>query len=159
MEFEILYWHWVILGIVLVVAEVFLASFFILWFGAAALIIGGLVFFVPSLSLTWQVLAWTVLSCGLALAWFKYLKPLSVDRTRAGLSRETLLGEAGQVLTAPLGNKRGILRFPAPVLGSDEWEFISQDELAPGDRVSVSEVSGNTLIVGKFRPPNTGAGS
>jgi membrane protein implicated in regulation of membrane protease activity len=60
-----------------------------------------------------------------------------------------LLGEFGQVLAPPNGDKFGTVRFPAPLLGSDEWLIISQDELVIGDRVSVVDLSGNSLIVKK----------
>ena len=149
MDFMFLYWHWIVFGIVLMLAEMFLVSFFILWFGAAAVVIGGLLFLFPVLSPTSQVFLWTILSCVLAFAWFKYLKPLSIDKTKAGLSRERIVGEIGQVLSPPNGERRGTLRFPAPVLGSDEWLFISQETLAIGDRVKVTDVSGNSLIVTK----------
>ena len=96
-----------------------------------------------------QIVSWALLSTAFAVGWFRYLKPLSIDKTKAGLSRETLLGESGQVLSPPNGEKRGMVRFPAPVLGSDEWLIISQDQLAIGDRVSVIDVSGNSLIVKK----------
>ena len=150
MEFEFLYWHWIVFGITLMLGEMFLASFFILWFGAAAVVIGGLVFLFPNISAAWQVFLWTILSSTLALAWFKYLKPLAIDKTKAGLSREAFLGEIGQVLSPPSGEKRGTLRFPAPLMGSDEWLCISQDTLTSGDRVSVTDFSGNTLIVKKI---------
>ena len=149
MSFEILYWHWILFGIALMISEIFLASFFVIWFGAAAIIIGALLFLFPSLSLTLQVFSWTVLSTVLALAWFKFLKPLSIDRTKAGLSKEAITGEVGQVLKIPNGEERGRLRFPAPVLGNEEWLIISQDELVIGDRVRVVDVSGNSLIVKK----------
>ncbi len=92
---------------------------------------------------------WAITSTAFALAWFKIIKPLNVDKTKAGLSREALVGEIGQVLKVPTGEKRGKVRFPAPVLGSDEWLIISQDELNIGDRVSVVDLSGNSLIVKK----------
>lgn len=149
MIFEVLPWHWIVFGIVLMISEIFFATFFILWFGAAAVIVGALMYLVPELSMTWQVLLWTVFSSVFALGWFKYLKPLSVDKTKAGLSREAIVGEVGQVLVVPMGEKRGKLRFPAPVLGADEWLIISQDDLQTGDRVSVIDVSGNALIVKK----------
>jgi len=149
MGIEVLPWHWVVFGIVLVVSEAFLTTFFILWFGVAAIIVGGLLFLLPALPLSWQMFTWSLLSVGLAFAWFKYLKPLAVDRTKAGLSLEALTGEIGQVLKVPTGENRGTLRFPAPLLGNDEWLIMSQDELAIGDRVSVSAVSGNALIVEK----------
>ena len=65
------------------------------------------------------------------------------------MSRESLLGEIGQVLRVPNGEQRGKVRFPAPVLGSDEWLIISQEDLDIGDRVSVIDLSGNALIVKK----------
>ena len=80
---------------------------------------------------------------------FKFLKPLATDKTKAGLSKEALLGEVGQVLSPPNGEKRGTIRFPAPLLGADEWLIISTDSLSIGDRVSVVDLSGNSLIVKK----------
>ncbi len=149
MESEWLYWHWIVLGIGLMLAEMFFVSFFILWFGAAAVVIGLLLLLFPSLLLAWQIFLWSILSCALAFAWFKYLKPLSTDKTKAGLARESIVGEIGLVLSPPNGEQRGTLRFAAPILGTDEWLFISEDALAIGDRIKVVDVSGNTLIVHK----------
>jgi len=155
MAFEILPWHWIVFGIALMISEIFLATFFILWFGAAAVAVGVVLYVVPNLSLSWQILLWTIVSSVLAYAWFKFLKPLSIDRTKAGLSKEAIMGEVGQVLVVPTGDKRGKLRFPAPILGDDEWIIISTDNLALGDRVSVVDVSGNSLIVAKYSPGNS----
>lgn len=146
---EILYWHWIVFGIGLICLEVFIPSFTILWFGAGAVLVGAVQYLLPDMSLTAQLLLWTVSSCAFTALWFKYLKPLSVDKTMAGLSLESIQGEVGQVIVAPDGERRGKLRFPAPILGSDEWSFICEDELALGDRVRVTDVSGNSLIVTK----------
>ena len=128
---------------------IFLGSFFIFWFGAAATFVGLLLVPFPELSETTQIMIWAITSTAFALAWFKIIKPLNVDKTKAGLSREALVGEIGQVLKVPTGEKRGKVRFPAPLIGSDEWLIISQDELNIGDRVSVVDLSGNSLIVKK----------
>ncbi len=148
---EVLYWHWIVLGIALVICEAFLASFFVLWLGVAAIIIGAVLFVFPDISPTWQILGWSLLSAALAWAWFKFLKPLSIDKTKAGLAAEAIIGETGQVLSPPNGERRGTLRFPRPLLGTDEWQFIyeGEDELKAGDRVSVKSISGNSLIVKK----------
>jgi inner membrane protein len=147
--FEILYWHWMVLGMLLMLSEIVFTSFFVLWFGAAAIVIGVLLYLFPGISLTWQIFIWTLLSSALAWGWFKYLKPLSIDKTKAGLSAEAIVGQIGQVLSPPNGDHRGKMRFPAPILGNDEWLIISQDQLAIGDRVIVKSVSGNSLIVSK----------
>ena len=144
---ELVYWHWIVLGIVLMLAEIFIGSFFIFWFGAAAVVVGLSLTIAPSISASTQLIFCTLLSLVFAVAWFRFLKPLSKDVTKAGLSREALIGEIGQVLSVPNGDKRGMVRFPAPRLGSDEWLIMSQDSLSIGDRVSVKDVSGNSLIV------------
>ena len=149
MDLVLLYWHWIVFGLALMVTEIFLGSFFIFWFGAAATFVGLLLVPFPELSETTQIMIWAITSTAFALAWFKIIKPLNVDKTKAGLSREALVGEIGQVLKVPTGEKRGKVRFPAPVLGSDEWLIISQDELNIGDRVIVVDLSGNSLIVKK----------
>ena len=150
MGFEPAYWHWIVFGVILVLSEIALSTFFILWFGLAAIIVGMLLFIAPQLDLNWQILIWTGLSVGMAMLWFRYLKPLSIDRTKAGLSREMIVGEVGQVLQVPSDHRRGRMRFPAPVLGADEWEIIATEAVAAGDRVQVKDVSGNTLIVEKY---------
>lgn len=149
MSFEMEYWYWIVFGVLLVLSEIALASFFVLWFGIAAIVVGVVLFFFPVLSLNAQILLWTILSTLLAVAWFKYLKPLSTDRTKAGLSREAIVGEVGQVISVPNESRRGRVRFPAPILGADEWEIISTDPLSEGDRVRVKDVSGNSLMVEK----------
>ena len=149
MEFGIEYWHWIVFGIALMLSEIFIGSFFIFWFGAAAVVVGLLILPLPDMSPTAQVIIWAISSASFALAWFKLVKPLNVDKTKAGLSKESLVGEIGQVLQIPSGDKRGKARFPAPVLGSDEWLIISHDTVSIGDRVSVIDLSGNALIVEK----------
>ena len=149
MEFAFEYWHWIVFGIGLMLSEIFIGSFFIVWFGAAAVVVGLLVLPLPNMSGTAQLVIWAISSTSFALAWFKLIKPLNIDKTKAGLSRESLLGEVGQVIQVPSGDKRGKVRFPAPVLGSDEWLIISHEAVSIGDRVSVVDLSGNALIVKK----------
>lgn len=149
METQILYWHWLVFGMVLMMAEIAIASFAIFWFGLGALIVAVVLWMAPSLALSWQLFIWVIASSIFALLWFKYFKPLMVDRTKAGIAREAIVGESGQVIKQARGERRGVVRFSTPVLGNDEWEFICGDDVAVGSRVYVKEVSGNTLIVEK----------
>ena len=149
MEIHIYYWYWIVFGISLMLSEIFIGSFFIFWFGASATAVGVLLILIPQLSLTTQLISWTILSLVFIVAWFKLFKPLSIDKTKAGLSREALIGEVGQIISTPTSEKNGIVRFPVPLLGANEWEVISQEELTVGDRVKVTEVSWNSLIVAR----------
>jgi len=144
-----LYWHWMLLGMALMIAEMFLASFFVIWFGLGALLVGMCLWIEPGLSLGIQLLLWTAASGLMTLLWFRYLRPLMKDRTHAGNARDAAIGEAGRVLRAPHGDQRGVVRFTTPLLGDDEWHFICGEPVAVGDRVYVKDFSGNTLIVAK----------
>lgn len=149
MEANFLYWHWLIFGAVLVIAEIFIPSFTIFWFGLAAGVVALLLWLTPELAVSTQLLVWTLCSIGFTLFWFKVLKPRMLDRTKAGISREAVLGQSGQVIRVPEGELRGQVRFTTPLLGSDEWSFICDTPVALGDRVFVRDVSGNTLLVEK----------
>lgn len=149
MELKILFWHWFVFGMALIIAEIFIPSFTIFWFGLGAFIAGGLLFFFKELSFSWQLFIWALASCIFTLLWFKLFKPLMTDQTKAGIAREAILGETGQVIKTSSDVKHGIVRFTTPVLGSDEWPFICEETTNLGDRVIVQDVSGNTLIVKK----------
>ncbi|MBU4262251.1 MAG: NfeD family protein [Proteobacteria bacterium] len=149
MDLTIVYWHWLVFGMVLIIAEMFIPSFTIFWFGLGGLIVGGALWLIPALSLSWQLFLWAVASSLFTFLWFKFFKPLMTDRTKAGISREAILGETGLVVKIPMEKNEGIVRFTTPVLGSDEWPFICEEKVNPGDRVFIKDISGNTLIVGK----------
>ena len=144
---ELQYWHWLVFGMILIIAEVFIPSFTIFWFGLGALAVGGLLWIVPAMGLTAQLLLWAILSSLLTAFWFLFMKPRMQDKTRAGMSREALLGETGQVIRVPEGDRRGLVRFTKPLLGSDEWTFICDEPVELGERVQIRDLSGNTLIV------------
>ena len=149
MELQMLYWHWLVLGVVLVVAEIFIPSFTILWFGLGALVVGvaALLFDIP---LSMQVLIWTLFSVLFTVLWFKWVKPMMVDSSNSQSARESAIGESGQVIKLPAGDTRGRLRFSTPILGKDEWEFSCETEVALGDRLHIQAISGNVLVVAKL---------
>ena len=149
MEFKILYWYWLVFGMLLIIAEIFIPSFTAFWFGLGAIIVALILWLLPDMATSWQLFVWAIASIVFTVLWFKFFKPLMTDRTKAGISREAILGESGQVIKMPDAGRRGIVRFTTPLLGSDEWPFICEQEVVSGDRVFVKDVSGNTLMVEK----------
>lgn len=145
------YWHWLAFGMILIIAELLIPSFTIFWFGLAGLIVGSVLLVAPRTSFTWQLFLWAVASGFMTYLWFKLFKPLMADRTKAGISREALVGETGRVIRAPDAGQRGVVRFTTPLLGAEEWPFICEQAVAVGDRVEVQELSGNTLLVSKHK--------
>lgn len=150
MELEIIWWQWVVLGIGLIILEIFLPSFISLWFGLGAIIVGMIAWLFPTLGVSWEILLWIAASSFFVLTWFRYFKPRMTDRTSAGISREAAIGESGRVVKAPAGDGRGTVRFSLPILGEDEWSFICEGEVSAGDRVVIKDFSGNDLVVGKL---------
>jgi len=142
------YWHWLVFGIVLIALEAMVPSFVAFWFGAGAIVTGVVLLAMP-LSFAAQLLVWLGFTGAALLAWFKWIRPRMRDRTKSGLARESIVGEAGMVIRLPHENCRGVLKFSTPKLGSEEWEFICDAKTDIGDRVHVREISGNTLIVDK----------
>ena len=153
-DFQILYWYWLVFGMILILLELAVPSFTIFWFGLGALVVGVFLLLVPGISLTAQIMIWIIASAAFVIFWFKVLKPRMTDRTNAGISREAVLGETAMVTRIPEGDRRGEMRFAVPILGSDTWPFICVDEVAVGERVMVQDVSGNTMMVKRVANQN-----
>ena len=148
---EIAYWHWIIFGLLLSLSEIFVMSFVLLWFGLGAIAVG-LLLLLFEIPITIQILLWIIISSFNVFAWFRWVSPHFKTKTLSGMSREKMIGQVGTVIELNLSHKgRGKLRFPAPILGDDEWQFICEDIVEVGCRVIVKEFSGNSLIVTKFK--------
>jgi acyl dehydratase len=51
------------------------------------------------------------------------------------------------VIQTGLDHSQIVVRFPMPVLGSDEWNCRSTAPVKVGDRVRVIDIMGNDLVV------------
>lgn len=143
------WWHWIVGGIVLILAELLVPSFFIIWFGLGALLVGLLLVLVPDLSSTAQIALWTLASLGMVVAWFKVFKP-GLQKTRIGQSEGEAIGEIGLLVGAIAPFEKGRVRFQRPVLGSEEWVCLADSSIAAGERVKVVAVEGSFLKVTQF---------
>ncbi len=145
---QILWWHWVVLGIVLMLLELAVPAFFLIWFGLGALIVGTLLAVFSSAPFALQVLAWTAFSLLFIWLWFKVFKP-NIYKSRVGMARGSLIGEIGLVTRDIRPYEKGQIRFQKPILGDEVWESVADEEIRVGERVRVLEVEGNTLRVSK----------
>ena len=145
---QILWWHWVVLGIVLMLLELAVPAFFLIWFGLGALIVGVLLAVVSSVPFALQVLFWTAFSLLFIWLWFKVFKP-NIYKSRAGMARGSLIGEVGLVTRDIRPYEKGQIRFQKPILGDEVWESVADEEIRVGERVRVLEVEGNTVRVSR----------
>jgi len=146
LDINILYWHWIVAGLILMIFELINPVFVILWLGVASIVVGVLQLFF-NINIHLQLMMWVLLSTLFILLWHKYISPRMHDKTMAGLSREAMVGQIGMVIFFDATGGRGKLKFPAPLVGNDEWEFIYEGELSNGDKVKVTDISGNSLLV------------
>jgi len=147
MSFE--WWHWIVLGLALVIAELAVPAFFIIWFGLGALLVGLVMLGLPELSLTAQLAIWTAASLSMVVLWFRVFKP-GFQKTRIGTAAGEAIGEIGLLVSAVAPFERGKVRFQRPVLGSEEWVCVADSPIAAGERVKVVAVEGSFLTVGKI---------
>lgn len=142
-------WHWLVLGVVLIILEMFVPSFFLLWFGAGAIVVAVMTFVMP-LSFLGATMVWLTISILCCLAWFKFIQPNFKTRTKAGLGAGVIIGETGMIIKAPTPTQAGVIRFSTPKAGASEWACRSQDDsLAVGERAVIVDIVGNELLVSK----------
>ncbi len=146
LDTNILYWHWIVFGLLLITIELLIPVFVVLWLGVAGILVGILSLLLP-IGFSIEMVLWVVFSTAFLLLWHKYVSPKITNQTFAGLSKEAMVGQIGMVIRYSEQQGRGTLKFPAPIVGNDEWEFIYSGALQNGDKVQVTDISGNSLIV------------
>lgn len=142
------WWHWVVGGIALILAELAIPAFFVIWFGLGALLVGLLTLILPGFSTTAQLSLWTVSSVAMVILWFRIFKP-GYQKTRIGTAGGEAIGEIGLLVGAVAPFERGRVRFQRPVLGAEEWECLAESAIAAGERVKVVAIEGSFLKVAK----------
>ncbi len=141
------WWHWAVAGIVLILAELAVPAFVLVWFGLGALLVA-LVVALTAVALTAQLSLWLVVSLVLVFLWFRLFKP-GRHKTRIGMADANVVGEIGLLTRNVAPFQKGEVRFQKPILGAESWECIADEPIKAGERVKVLTVEGSFLKVGK----------
>ena len=144
---ELAWWQWAVGGIVLILAELAVPSFVLIWFGLGALLVA-LVLAVAGIGLTTQLALWLAVSLALVAGWFKIFKP-GMHKTRIGMADANVTGEIGVLVRDVAPFEKGQVRFQKPILGDDVWDCNADETIKSGMRVRVQSVEGSFLKVGK----------
>jgi inner membrane protein len=78
--FEVIFWYWWVLAVLLLAIEIIAPGFFFLWMSIAGVITGGVLFLIPGTSLEMQLLVFSLLSFLSILVWRRYVGKLP-DKT------------------------------------------------------------------------------
>ncbi|MCE2728962.1 MAG: NfeD family protein [Sphingomonadaceae bacterium] len=135
------HWFWLSLGLVLGVAEMVAPGFFLMWLGLAALIVGGLDYFLP-ITVANQVAMFAILSVLTVFAGKKFLRenPIETEDAKLNDRGARLTGEIVTVVEA-ITNGHGRVK-----VGDSVWSARGVDA-AIGSRVRVTGADGAVLLV------------
>lgn len=142
MPVQLDFWHWWVIGLVLIVMEVFLPGTFFLWMGVASGVVGVLLFLMPGMGWEYQMLVFAVLSVGSILFWRAWLKkhPTETDQPTLNRRGEHYVGRTFTLLE-PIVNGNGKIR-----VDDSTWKIQGPD-CAAGVRVKVTGANGVILEV------------
>ena len=142
------WWHWEIAGLALVLLELAVPAFFVIWFGFGAMLVGLVLLLAPGLALSAQIGVWVLASVAMTALWFRVFKR-SQHKTLVGTAAGEVIGEIGLLVSAVAPFERGKVRFQRPVLGAEEWVCMAESAIAAGERVRVVSVEGSYVKVAK----------
>jgi membrane protein implicated in regulation of membrane protease activity len=138
---QIVFWHWWVFGLGMLILEAFIPGAIFLWMGISAGVVGLLLLVIPGMGWEWQFLLFATLSVVSVLAWKKY-RPTVVAADRPALNRrgEQYVGRSF-TLREPIVNGVGKL-----YVDDTTWRISGADQPA-GRKVQVTGVDGTTLRV------------
>jgi membrane protein implicated in regulation of membrane protease activity len=136
------YWHWWVIGIILIIFELFLPGAFFLWMGIAAALVGLILVIVPTLAWQYQIILFAILSIVSIVVWRMYLikHPTQSDKPTLNMRGEQYVGRVF-TLSEPIVNGVGKIRVDDSV-----WK-IEGDDCVVGTRIKVIEANGAVLRV------------
>ncbi len=141
---EMQWWIWLVFGIGLILLELVLPTFFIIWFGIGAVLVSLIALAAPALQLDMQVLLWVPFSSVTTFLWFKLFKRKQPD---VRWTADSVIGEVGLLTSSVSQFQKGRVRFQKPLLGNEEWTCVADGDIPAGERVRLVAIEGNTARV------------
>ena len=139
----VLWWHWIILGVVLLILEMSMGTFFMLGLGVAAILVG-IIDTLFNTSFTLELSIWMVLSILAIAAWFKWFRePPLTDSGQSNYRLDTL----GIVMEDIQPHSRGKVTFDSPVLGNTSWHATAKVDINKHTRVQIVQINGQLIEV------------
>jgi len=144
------YWHWFVFGAILVITEVFAPGLVFLWFGLSAIVVAVLAKFL-GITFTAQVFVWAALSLLSVVFLRRFMVKSEGILDDTPKTQQMFVSQVGMVTTTNAGKSEGILRFPSPISGDDQWSFSCDEALGVGEKAMVECVLNGLLIVKKYQ--------
>ena len=130
--------HWLVLGLSLIILELFLWTFFLLWIGASAITVSIFFYLMPDTSWPIQLLIFVALSLASTFLAKRYYPVKTVD-DELHEKAKTYIGKECKVSTID----DGAIKVK---IGNSLW-FAKGTELSVGQTVKIIDVESSTFIV------------
>jgi len=139
---DLTFWHWFIFGLAMVILEMFAPGAIFLWIGAAAGVVGAVLYFIPSLTWENQFMIFAVLSVASIVLSKMFFKkhPIETDSPTLNRRGEQNIGRVF-TLTEAIVNGVGKVKVDDTI-----WKVAGADRDI-GHKVKVVAADGNILMV------------
>lgn len=139
---DIVYWHWLIIAVALIILEILIPGAYFLWMGISAVVVGGAMFVFPQMPILVQILIYAVLSVITVVMYKSYRKknPVVTDEPALNRRGEQYIGRSF-TLKEPIVNGEGKI-----TVDDTTWKISGMD-MPAGMVVRVVAVEGATLKV------------
>lgn len=136
-------WHWLSLGMVILILEIVGVGGFLLGIGVSAFVIALLLVFFPDLPWYWQFTTFAFLSVILTLVYWKKFRKFNnkTDQPLLNSRVERLIGRRVSLFTA-LSGGTGKVQIEDAL-----WTVACDEDLPQGSMVDIIGAEGMTLIV------------
>lgn len=136
-------WHWLSLGMLVLILEIFGVGGFLLGIGVSALLVALLLAVFPDMAWYWQFILFAFSSVGITLIYWKKFRKFNHKTEQPLLNSRTqsLIGRRVSLFT-PLQNGTGKVQ-----IGDALWTVSCDEDLVQGSIVDIVGAEGMTLIV------------
>ena len=142
---KIVFWHWWIVGVVLLGVEIMMPAQVFLWLGISAGLTGGILLIAPDIGWQWQLVFFGALSIVSIVGWRLYQKrfPPQTDEPMLNRRGSQYVGRTFE-LTEEMQLGRGNIS-----VDDTTWraQYDAGGDLPAGSRVKVIDIDGTTLKV------------
>ena len=139
---EIVFWHWWVIAVGLVITEAFVPGTFFLWMGVSAAVVGLVLLVVPGMGWEYQVLLFAVFSVVSITLWLIRLKKHPTKSEASNLNRRVAqYMDRIAIVQEPIVNGLGTINVDDTI-----WRVLGPDCEA-GTKVKVVGAEGTDLKV------------
>ncbi|WP_131781046.1 NfeD family protein [Legionella gresilensis] len=138
--FELTYWHWLALALVLIIAETLGAAGLLIALGMAAATTG-IITWLFAITWQWQLIDFSLLCILFAVSWWFFIKkrtakePSLINKPFHSMLDQTV------ILVEPIKDGRGLIRI------NDATWFVKGPDLPAGTKVKIVAIEGTSMVV------------